>query len=262
MKLPRQTDGFTIVEVMIFLAVSSLILVSATGLFAGRQRQIQYEQGVRDLDFKIAEVINNVTRGHFPTSTYACTEAPDYIDLSEQAVGSVGNGIQGTNDQCVFVGMGIKLDSTDEESVTITPLVAARARLGQPMQLTDAAAKITPAIGLQSGYRTSYGLRLLRLINDSGTPVENVLFLSSLGSGQDIASNLLASGAQSVNLFTSSDIFANDQAISVSRATNPIHICAEHPQNDSIKAAITFGLSQGELTTTVNQDIPTSHPCY
>lgn len=269
MSITHNKSGFTIVEVMIFLAVSGLILASASGLFLGRQRQVQYEQGVRDLDFRIGETINNVVVGQFPQSDIECTNdtlgSNDYLELSP------GGGAQGANDACVYIGMAIELDPLDDESIIVTPLVAANPPPGQTKPLTvfdgsdwnsNPDVKITPVMDLQSSYRTSHGLPILGMIDGTSNIVDTVLFLSSLGGGQESSPSLLASGTQSINLYTSPSLAA-DTRVDIQRIgqNDEVHVCAKHQSRDNIKAAITFGFSRSELTTLVNQDIDGGHPC-
>lgn len=261
MSAKQKNYGFTVVEVMIFMAVSGLILASASGLFIGRQRQIQYEQGVRDLDFRIAETINNVVMGQFPGSEIACSNIDsggiDYLQLNDSG------GSQGTNEDCVFAGMALELDSSDAERIITTPIVAANPELGMTFPLTSENAKITAVIDLASSYVTSHGLIILDMVDDSGSPIDVALFLSSLGSGQDSAPSLLASGTQSINLFTANNQLIADERVVIDRVASgdALHICAENPNNSNIRASISLGFNRSELTTTVNQDVPGGHPC-
>lgn len=254
----KKSQGFTIVEVMIFLSVSGLILASATGLFLGRQRQIQYEQGVRNLDFRVGETINSVVMGYFPRSASSCQD-DDIGDSLEINTAETGDFTQGINDQCAFIGNAIEIDS--DEEIIVTPLVAANPPLGETRTLVDS--KITPATTLRSAYETSHGLILSEMIDQDGEIIEAVMFLSSFGSGQEASPSLLDSGVQSINLFKTTDQIVQGQAIDIQRVSGneQVHICATNPNNSNIKAAITLGFSRSELSTSVNQDIPGDHPC-
>lgn len=59
----RVSNGFTIVEVMIFFTVSSLLMVSAWGLIAGRQEQVTFDQKMRDTQSKLQQWISDVSTG-------------------------------------------------------------------------------------------------------------------------------------------------------------------------------------------------------
>ncbi len=101
-------SGYTIVEVLIFLAVSGALLISAMSLFGGQQRRAQFTQAVREFDSKIQDIINDVSTGFYPnTGSIQCAYDG----------GAPGNGIkltsgsgstQGANSDCIFIGRVIQ----------------------------------------------------------------------------------------------------------------------------------------------------------
>ena len=60
--------GYTIVETLIFLAVSALLFVSTIILISGRQAKAQFTNSVRDLVSDITDVANDVANGYYQTS--------------------------------------------------------------------------------------------------------------------------------------------------------------------------------------------------
>lgn len=100
-----QQLGFTIVEVLIFLAVSSALFVAAMLYISGQQGKAEFTQGVRDFELKLGDVVNNVSTGFYPTlNNIKCTASAGKVDL--QTDSSQG---QGANNDCIFVGRVIQL---------------------------------------------------------------------------------------------------------------------------------------------------------
>lgn len=107
-----QQTGYTIVEAMIFIAVSSLLFVSAMTAIGGRQQQVQFTQAVRGFDSQLKDIINDVTTGFFPGfSTVKCTITPGASAatrplLEEPAIDETVD--QGTSSTCIFVGKALQ----------------------------------------------------------------------------------------------------------------------------------------------------------
>jgi len=114
--------GYTILEVLIFIAVSAFIFVAAMAAINGRQQQVQFSQSVREFDAKINDVINDVTTGYYPTNeTISCSV--NLIDPTARPVlssaGAGGNDGLGTNSDCLYVGKAfhfVPAGETDKET--------------------------------------------------------------------------------------------------------------------------------------------------
>ena len=106
--------GYTVVETLIFLAVTSVIFISAALLISGRQARAQFESGVRGFETRLADIANNVATGYYesPGKTKACSVTPTgpRFDGADTDLGM--------NKNCVFVGTVIKLgDGTNKENL-------------------------------------------------------------------------------------------------------------------------------------------------
>ena len=60
------TLGFTIIEVMIFLAVSGVTFLIAAAFINGKEAQAEYSQGMNQVDVNIRTIINDVSDGNYP----------------------------------------------------------------------------------------------------------------------------------------------------------------------------------------------------
>jgi prepilin-type N-terminal cleavage/methylation domain-containing protein len=95
--------GYTIVEVLIVLAISTSLLFAAIALFRGQQNETAFTQTVQDLNSKLISYANQVTAGTYPDSqNYNCSTAPGRPVLVSGA-GNLG-GRQG----CIFLGRAIQ----------------------------------------------------------------------------------------------------------------------------------------------------------
>lgn len=133
--------GYTIVEVMIFLAVSGMLFTSTMVFLAGRQQQAQFTNAVRDFETKLIDIANDVSNGYYQTASQincsggggsAITIVPGSNDL-------------GTNEPCIVLGRFIKLSkTTDRERYTIYSLAGKRLNSSgvDVTSLSDAAPKL------------------------------------------------------------------------------------------------------------------------
>ncbi|HET9721814.1 MAG TPA: hypothetical protein VFP32_02180 [Candidatus Saccharimonadales bacterium] len=101
--------GYTIFEVMIVLAVTSVLFVSAVTVFSGRQQKTQFSQMMYDLQSQIQSYANQVSTGAFPgTQNYSCS-AQNYGDPSyTRPVLTATPQAQSTSQDCVYLGRAIQ----------------------------------------------------------------------------------------------------------------------------------------------------------
>src|SRR5436190_944047 len=98
-----QSKGYTIIEIMIVLAVSGFMLASAAVLLRGQSTETTFQQSLRDIESKIQDVANSVTQNLYPNADkYTCSAS------TGTAVLTAATGDLGTNDSCLFLGRAIK----------------------------------------------------------------------------------------------------------------------------------------------------------
>src|SRR5688572_7392102 len=70
----RGPRGFTVIEVLIVMVVTGMLFVSAAILIAGRRAQTEFNQGIRQVQSQIQQVISEVATGYYPNpNTFRCT---------------------------------------------------------------------------------------------------------------------------------------------------------------------------------------------
>lgn len=93
----RKQKGYTIIEVMIFLAVSGALLTLTIMSMGGRQESVRFRQSMEDIELRIRSTLNNVDQGYAAKAdddkNYNCTGA---TVVEDQGAGKAA--------RCVFVG--------------------------------------------------------------------------------------------------------------------------------------------------------------
>jgi prepilin-type N-terminal cleavage/methylation domain-containing protein len=125
--------GFTIIEVMVVLAVSSLLVISAIILINGRQQRAEFTTGINSIRQQIQQIINETASGFFPnTGGFGCT-APSGQTVQFASASAVTGGAQGSNIGCIFLGKGIQFglsNSGDETQIAVVPVVGRQYKAG------------------------------------------------------------------------------------------------------------------------------------
>lgn len=119
--------GYTIVEVMIFLAVSSALFAMIATSFYGRQASSEFSVAAREMESKLQDIANDVSTGYYNNpGNFSCT-VPGAVPV----ITSGGN-TQGTNDDCIFIGRVAQFDlDTSDKQYNLYSVVGARQASGE-----------------------------------------------------------------------------------------------------------------------------------
>ena len=278
--------GYTILEAMLFITISSSMFILAMISFSGRQQQVQFTQPVRELDAKILDIINDVTTGYFPNDgSLQCS-----VDSSQRPIisnATVEKG-QGTNDDCVLVGKALQFFPEDSNSSTenqsllyIYNIVGKRLESpnGESVQSLEEAKPVTtsPTASNSTNDVTEkselkYGLRVIKVATEEVLPKESGVIgfftrftktfsTTKFSEGQTISSSMIPGvtssstqydAANNINLVTDlSSPFGTDVFIDTTSAT-PIVICLADADLER-RASITIG-GGGQASTRVDFD--------
>ncbi len=120
--------GYTIVEVLIFLAVSAVLFASTMALLSGRQQRVHFTNVVRDFETKLTDVANDVSNGYYQSAgNVTCDNA--------LTIGVSASKTQGTNNECIMLGRVIKFGyDTGGERFGIYSLVGRRQAAGKDVK--------------------------------------------------------------------------------------------------------------------------------
>lgn len=212
--MKRLLGGYTIVEVMLFLAISGVLFVAATITFGGQQDKTAFEQGIKDFTSQLQKSVDEVSTSVFPAGNYTCQK--DIITTPARPAPVLKNttSSQGTNQDCIFLGRAFQVVPTQQKIFIYGVLGIKSNALGEPIT-SFANANPTPAFAtgmdLTEEYSFSWGKVISSKVVQSGTTTSTdsdiIGFYNSL---QDGAQASGVSGAQSVFAkgynFVSSDI--------------------------------------------------------
>jgi len=122
--------GYTIVEVMIVLAVSGLMFLVAAVFISGKQAKTSFAEGANELTSQIQSVITQVNNGQY-------TDVPFLCNVTAGALTYPSSGTPSSD--CVFLGKFIRFGvNSDPSTYEVYTLAGDR-------QLSDlSTAKITP----------------------------------------------------------------------------------------------------------------------
>lgn len=207
MKSGGNTQGFTIVETLIYLAVSTAIMASVLTLVGGSQNKAQFQQAVNDTNQQINDIINNVSNGYYNnTGNITCDGTP-----SGPFISPVSSEL-GTNKNCIFLGRVIQFGvDGDGNKMNIYDAVGLRETGGkQVTSLSESQLKlIAPGTLTTSSFPDASDKRQLKdgfTVEDmyyGGLPanqISGIAVLSDFAQTND-SSTILKSGSQSLSVY-------------------------------------------------------------
>jgi len=234
MKGGLKTQGFTIVETLIVLAVTGGLFMLIAASLSGRQAKTQFQQSIQEVRSQIEQVINDVSVGYYPNlANFQCSASGIGPSIS------AGSTAQGENTGCIFLGKAIQfqINGTDPEQFRIYP-VAGLQRDSSGAEVTTYAAAMPKVIAPSTGNpgvpdnasvkKLNYGLTTasLKYGSGAGTNVGSIAFVSSLAS---YSSGALVSGSQQINVVPitgsvlNASAAAGAQTINSNLAASPIN---------------------------------------
>src|SRR5665213_1688547 len=121
----KQPLGYTIVEVLIVLAVSGVMFILAANFISQREAKTAFSQGSDELTGTVQTTISQVTSGQYSDVNFTCTTIGSGATATI-SITSGGTGQNGKNPSCVFIGKIIVLPDVDNTHYAIYSLAAGR----------------------------------------------------------------------------------------------------------------------------------------
>lgn len=264
--------GYTIVEVMIFLAISGMMFLLAAAFIQGKQASVAFSDAVGQLDSQLHDVISSVGDGEFPDSgtTFDCQSTNPGSDVAWLNFTTSATLQQGEHSNCEFLGKMLQFDPVDSSN-NVQPnaynifTIAGRRLDATGLQLATQLVDTTPTavdqtspIVLDLTEANTIPDNVSATLYVDGSPAAGFGFFGSLGA---TGASGLNSGAQVVQLLKyitqpSPNNTKDNAALAVrnrldgttnlTAATGSVVICLS---DGSRKASITVGMNDGQLTT-------------
>jgi type II secretory pathway pseudopilin PulG len=261
--------GYTIVESLIFLAVTSSLFIGAASLIGGQQARTEFSQSIRDIESRIRDVANDVSTGYYAnTNSFSCND--NAVPGVKPNIIPAGSNNQGGNVGCIFLGRALHLGPHPTEgNKYFVYTVAGKQHVNtvngqrEVATITEASPTAIPfalnahETGFLSG---SVKIKWARYIDSASTAnISAIVFLSTFGSYQG---SVLQSGSSQVNVFPvvgnineTPDVAINKIGlINNASPVNPdggIEICIES-NNAKESVILTLGGNNRQLTTNTN----------
>ncbi len=206
MKRGSTPKGFTIVETLIFLAVSSVILVSALVLVGGSQSKTQFNTAMNDVSEQITKVINNVANGYYPSQDEGCRVAPSGDKLEFIGTSELGESVN-----CVYLGRVIQFSNQD--NFRVYSVAGARKSAGV-LNTNMADSKATVLNGFEE-IQLKNGIKIesITSIGETTPNYNSIGFFTSLGDTEPDGDGgtRLASGGLSTNYIAITNGMLSDE---------------------------------------------------
>lgn len=163
--------GYTLLEVMIFLAVSGLLLVAAITAVGGQAGHTEFRNSMNDINTKMQLWVDQVVNGY--TSSTSTAAAPSFqctAPASGPPLLSLSSGKErGANPQCIFLGKAIHVNTTEAYSDKIyayqiigrrTQTVSGQTVIVNGLPAASPIAAID-TVNLTEVYKIPYGTRIV-----------------------------------------------------------------------------------------------------
>lgn len=248
----KKQGGYTVIEVMLFMAISGFMFIIAATAISGKHAQAQFKQGVQSTNEVVRQIANDVANGYYPSnSDFSCSGGSNITTVT-----STG---QGQNKGCIFMGKVLKFNFDADNTYDIYSLSGRQFKGsnsaiadGVPTNLNDASPAIVDRL-TESGKRIEWGLTVTKVINkNSGNaPLDGIAFIKSFGS---YGSSGLDSGNQDViaipiprNTSNPAAYVKNADSLLAGFSQVAVNICFD---DDGRQGAVVIGGSNGQRLTT------------
>lgn len=177
--------GYTVIEALMFLAISAGLFVSVNALISGRQAETEFNTGVRDFENSLQDVMNDVATGFYNSfDDISCTGTPGNYTIGT-------GGVKGTNSNCTFVGKAIQFSpsfgTTPRGTVNVFTIIGQReindaGTIREPKNIEEAGPGLPQSSDLLADSITLNSGMVIRDVQIGGvTGVGGIAVLDSFG---------------------------------------------------------------------------------
>lgn len=169
--------GYTIIEVMIFLAISGFLLFVTIVTMGNQQAHAEFRSSVNDVNSKIQGWADQVANGLSGSTSQPVSNPFNYdcgLDGDDYPKLGSGSNARGANPDCIFLGRAMQVNTTSPNNDEITTYIVLGRRVYDPgcagcvPTTTDSLSAAKPAaavspINLTEHYRIPNGAKILNV---------------------------------------------------------------------------------------------------
>jgi prepilin-type N-terminal cleavage/methylation domain-containing protein len=97
--------GYTIVEVLLVLAISSVLFLGVTTIFGSGRKNTEFSQAIYDIQSKVKQYAVQVSTGNFlETTQYTCAQSPSSLRATLTLGASASTN---SNQDCIYLGKAL-----------------------------------------------------------------------------------------------------------------------------------------------------------
>ncbi len=267
MKQGLRAHGFTIIEVMIVLVVTSALAVSAFALVSGQQQKTEFQQAINDIKQQIDQVINNVATGYYVNNgDINCSIIPGY-----PVINTANPKDRGANTGCVLLGramqFGVNGDKTaynvygiaglqyqpGSVAMPVTQIDGTLPTSARPVVIANSSLNPTGPADAVESHRLGYGLSTQFMKDDTGGAIGTFAIITDFA--QASAGNL-DSGSRTAVLysiqttnFSNFNTLQTEDAIDNFNSAPPARGLNFHPTASVILCFVSAGTDQYGIIT-------------
>lgn len=201
-------DGFTIIETLLFVAISGVLFITAISVMSAKQQQTEFSTGVGSFTSRLQTIINNVSSGYYNLPSNVSCSSGSRPNISTPKVLTTSN-TTGTNVGCIFLGdvLAFGNNTSGNSYYTVYPVIGNQFLSGSnnidTVNLAQARPTTTSTLALTHNLYGALNIAFVQYINGgSKTPIGAFGILTNFKSyiGNNTANGQLQSGSQSFNL--------------------------------------------------------------
>ena len=259
--LKFDSTGFTMIESMIFFAVSGALFLTSILVISGQQANTNFRLAVTDVSSQLQDVANDVSSGFYSNTGNIGCRAPG---ASKPQIDPAGTAEQGAYGECIFMGRAVQFNkvppsSANTEQFWVSTIVGRRQTRITGSTLMRDVVDYNEALPIASDQaitknNLTNGIKLKTMKSKSASgefDISGVAFVSTLASYKDNALEsgrptievIPIQGSDPVNFAYNIEELKDTSSFGVSNA-NPdqgIKMCFEN-SGGSKYAFITFGI--------------------
>ena len=123
----KRAGGYTVIETMVYLAVTSALFVAVATIISGQQGRTEFTQTVREVESRVRDLVNDIETGYYPSQQNFSCQTTNESGRETPRISTASSDDLGTNSECVFLGQAFHFPiNQNPQSLQVYTVVANR----------------------------------------------------------------------------------------------------------------------------------------